>query len=264
MLLQVSCSLRFEIAELTPFIFMLRPRSGGQQWVEKDEFSIVPSVPVVEFTDNFGNLCQRLVAGAGMLSVETRSNVVTSDYLDQAFGAPFIDIQYLPDGVLPFLLPSRYCESDCFNEMAMSITEGELLGYNQVSAITTWLRNTIQYIPGSNNQNLSAIQVNNQQFGVCRDLAHLGIALCRSLSIPARIVVGYLHKLKPMDLHAWFEAYVGNRWYAFDATQQGSIGGYVVLGFGRDAADVAVYNQFGPSVYPHQLIVNVVELSSNM
>jgi transglutaminase-like putative cysteine protease len=198
-----------------------------------------------------------------MFSIHTSSDVITSDYIDQGFDAPFIEIQNLPDSVLSYLLPSRYCESDFFNEMSMTISQGQFLGYNQVSAITNWLRENISYIPGSNNQPLSAIQVNNRKFGVCTDLAHLGIALCRSLSIPARIVVGYLHNLEPMDMHAWFEAYIGNRWYTFDATQVGATGGYVVLGFGRDAADVAIFNQFGLPVYPIEQRISVEHLEFN-
>ncbi|MBU2927100.1 transglutaminase domain-containing protein [Winogradskyella psychrotolerans] len=257
MRLRTSCDLKFEIFEPTPFILMLRPRSGSQQWVEREDYKITPSTPVFEFTDNYGNLCQRLIAQPGMFSISTSSEVVTSNFIDQGFGAPFIEIQNLPDSVLSYLLPSRYCESDRFNEMSATITEGQLMGYNQVSTITNWLRQNIEYLPGSNNQPLSAIQVNDRQFGVCRDLAHLGIALCRSLSIPARIVVGYLHNLQPMDMHAWFEAYIGNRWYTFDATQVGSPGGYVILGFGRDAADVAIFNQFGTLVNPIEYHVKV-------
>ncbi|MGJ8550587.1 transglutaminase domain-containing protein [Winogradskyella wichelsiae] len=257
MRLHTSCHLKFEIFEPTPFILMLRPRSGSQQWVEREEYKITPSTPVFEFTDNYGNLCQRLIAQPGIFSISTSSEVITSNFIDQGFGAPFIEIQNLPDAVLSYLLPSRYCESDRFNEMSATITEGQLMGYNQVSAITNWLRQNIEYLPGSNNQPLSAIQVNDRQFGVCRDLAHLGIALCRSLSIPARIVVGYLHNLEPMDMHAWFEAYIGNRWYTFDATQVGSPGGYVILGFGRDAADVAIFNQFGALVNPIEYLVKV-------
>ena len=264
MRLRISCDIKFEISEPTPFILMLRPRSGTQQWVEREEYKVEPSIPVFEFTDNYGNLCQRLIANIGMFSISTSSEVVISNNIDQAFGAPFVEIQNLPDSVLSYLLPSRYCESDCFNDMAVSITEGQLLGYNQVSTITNWLRKNISYLPGSNNQPLSAIQVNLKKFGVCRDLAHLGIALCRSLSIPARIVVGYLYNLQPMDMHAWFEAYIGDRWYTFDATQIGSPGGYVVVGFGRDAADVAVFNQFGPSVYPIEQLVKVEQMASNV
>lgn len=133
---------------------------------------------------------------------------MTSDYVDQAPGAPFVEIQYLPDAVLCYLLPSRYCESDRFSQMATAITAGQQLGYDQVATIENWLRTTIRYEPMSSDILVSAMEVNSRQWGVCRDLSHLGITLCRSLSIPARMVVGYLYELEPMDLHAWFEAYV--------------------------------------------------------
>ena len=127
MLLRTSCDLAFDITVPTPFILMLRPRSGAQQWVAKEEYRIKPSVPVFEFTDNYGNLCQRLIAPSGTFSVHTSAEVVTADQIDQGFGAPFVEIQNLPDAVLSFLLPSRYCESDRFNQMAGEITAGQQL-----------------------------------------------------------------------------------------------------------------------------------------
>ncbi|WP_029891322.1 transglutaminase domain-containing protein [Polycyclovorans algicola] len=260
MRLRTQCELHFEITVPTAFILMLRPRSGAHQWVAREEYEITPRVPVFEFTDGYGNLCQRLVAPPGQFSVHTVAEVITSDGVDRAPDAPFVDVQLLPDGVLNFLLPSRYCESDHFNEMAASITAGYWLGYDQVAAIETWLRQTYEYVPGSTGDTLSAIDVNARTIGICRDFAHLGIALCRALSIPARMVVGYLHGLQPMDLHAWFEAYVGGRWYTFDATQAELTGGYVALGYGRDAADVAVFNQFGPASFATHQSVNVERL----
>ncbi len=250
MWLRTTCDLTFDIEVATPFILMLRPRSGLQQWVARQEYHLEPSVPAFEFTDNYGNLCQRLIAPPGPFAVYTTADVSTADQLDQAPGAPFVDIALLPDSVLSYLLPSRYCESDRFGEMAAEITAGQLLGYDQVAAISNWLRHNVRYIPGSSDVPISAIEVNGRRSGVCRDLSHLGVALCRGLSIPARFVVGYLHDLEPMDLHAWFEAYVGGRWYTFDATQGELRGGYVAIGYGRDAADVAIYNQFGPAVSP--------------
>jgi transglutaminase-like putative cysteine protease len=257
MWLRTICDFTFDISVPTPFVLMLRPRSGAQQWIAREEYRLEPSVPVLEFTDEFGNLCQRLVAPTGTFEVYTSAEVLTADNSDIAFGAPFIEIQNLPDAVLTYLLPSRYCESDRFHQMASEITAGHRPGYDQVAAIVTWLRNTINYAPGSSDIPLSAVEVNLKQVGVCRDLAHLGIALCRSLSIPARMVVGFLHQLEPMDLHAWFEAYVGGRWYTFDGTQAELKGGYVAVGYGRDATDVAVFNQFGPAVYPIAQTVSV-------
>ena len=257
MWLRTICDLGFNITVPIPFILMLRPRSGAQQWVAREEYRLEPSVPVLEFTDDFGNLCQRLIAPAGSFEVFTSADVMTADYIDQAPGAPFVEIQNLPDAVLSYLLPSRYCESDRFHQMASEITADQTPGYDQVTTIVRWLRDAITYSPGSSEIPVSAAEVNSRQVGVCRDLAHLGIALCRSLSIPARMVVGYLHQLEPMDLHAWFEAYVGGRWYTFDATRTELKGGYVAVGYGRDAADVAVFNQFGPAVYPTAQTVRV-------
>ncbi len=260
MWLQTSCELEFLIEVPTPFILMLRPRSGAQQWIASEEYLLNPSVPAFEFTDDYGNLCQRLVAPPGDFSLSTSARIMTADNIDQAPGAPFVDVQNLPDSVLKYLLPSRYCESDRFGNMALEIAANQPPGYDQVRAIEHWLNVTIGFQPASNFSSLSAIEVNQQKSGVCRDLSHLGIALCRSLSIPARMVVGYLHGLEPMELHAWFEAYVADRWYTFDATQQVKKGGYVAIGYGRDAADVAVYNQFGPPISPvyQQVDVQVI------
>jgi len=241
----------------TPLIFMLRPRSGLQQWVAQEVYTLTPSVPVVEYTDIFGNLCQRMVAPAGNFSVHTTADVMITHLVDMNPGACFVEIQNLPDSVLLYLLPSRYCESDRFGNLAREIVDGLPLGYDQVAGINSWVHNSIRYAPGSGAFPLSAVEVNLQSEGVCRDLAHLGIALCRSISIPARMVVGFLYGLEPMDLHAWFEAYVGGRWYTFDPTEDTLRGGRLAVAYGRDAADVSVYHQFGPPPITSNMEVRV-------
>lgn len=261
MWLRTSCNLTFNITVPTPFVLMLRPRSGAQQWVALEEYNIFPNVSVFEFTDTYGNFCQRLIAPPGDFAISTVAEVMIADDVDQSPGAEFVEIKNLPNGVLGYLLPSRYCQSDRFSQMAVAITAGKKLGYDQVTAITEWLRDTIHFTPNRSNIAVSAIEVNNRGWGVCRDLSHLGIAMCRSLSIPARMVVGYFYGLKPMDLHAWFEVYVGGRWYLFDATQKEMRGGYVAIGYGRDAADVAVYNQFGPALFPVSQQINVEKIN---
>nr|WP_020406510.1 transglutaminase family protein [Hahella ganghwensis] len=260
MWLKTQCELKFEIEIPTTFILMLRPRSGEQQWISSEEYLISPSISVYEFTDDFGNLCQRLVAPAGDFTISTSARIMTADTVDMLPGGAFVDVHCLPDNVLKYLLPSRYCESDRFNTMAKEITANQLPGYDQVAEIERWLRSNIQFSPGSSLLPLSAVEINQAGVGVCRDLSHLGIALCRSLSIPARMVVGYLHNLEPMDLHAWFEAFVAGRWYIFDATQASKQSGYVSIGYGRDAADVAIYNQFGPPVLPTDQKVSVEKI----
>lgn len=264
MWLRVRCNLTLNIETPTPFILMLRPRSGAEQWIERDEFILSPNVPIREFTDHYGNLCQRFIAPIGDFSISTSSDVQTSQFVDVDFDATFVEIQNLPDDILCYLLPSRYCESDRFNELANVITANKSLGYGQVFAIEEWLRNTVSYLPGTSEYPISATEVYQKRSGVCRDLSHLGIALCRSLSIPARMVVGYLHNLYPMDMHAWFEAYVGGRWYTFDATQTQRKGGYVAVGYGLDAADVAIFNQFGPVVNSSQQEITVIQIKNEM
>ncbi|MEY3785837.1 MAG: hypothetical protein RIQ94_1409, partial [Pseudomonadota bacterium] len=172
-------------------------------------------------------------------------------------GKYFVEIQHLPNNVLPFLLPSRYCESDRFGDLAREITNNTQPGYDQVSKINEWVQDSIQYIPGSSDFPLSAVEVHLCGHGVCRDLAQVAIALCRSISIPARLVVGYLYGLQPMDLHAWFEAYIGDRWYTFDPTQIEPRGGRVIIAFGRDAADVAIFHQFGSGCLLNSMDVHV-------
>ena len=135
MWLRTSCDLKFDIETPTPFVLMLRPRSGAQQWVALEEYRLTPSLPVFEFTDVYGNLCQRLIAPPGSFEVRTAAEVMAADHMDQAPGAPFIEIQRLPNSVLGYLLPSRYCESDRFFQMAAEVTAGESLGYDQVAAL---------------------------------------------------------------------------------------------------------------------------------
>lgn len=245
------------MADATPLILMLRPRSGIQQWIAREAYTLSPSVPVEEYTDIFGNLCQRLVAPAGDFSLHTSADVMTTDAVIKAPGASFVEVNSLPDAVLSYLVPSRYCESDRFGNLAREIVDGVQLGYDQVSTISDWVRDNIQYTPGSSSFPLSAVEAHVRGNGVCRDLAHVGIALCRSISIPSRLVVGFLYGLEPMDLHAWFEAYVGGRWYTFDPTDAELRGGRLAVAYGRDAADVAIYHQFGPPAIFTSLDVQV-------
>jgi transglutaminase-like putative cysteine protease len=257
MKLKVSCQLRFEIIEASVLILILRPFRGYQQWITREVYTIKPAMPMIESTDSFGNSYQRLVVPVGNVLIHTCAEVVVSDRVAIAPGAGFVEIQHLPNEVLPFLLPSRYCESDRFGDLAREITLDVLPGYDQVSKITDWVRESIDYLPGSSEFPLSAIEVRQLGHGVCRDLAQVAIALCRSISIPARLVVGYLYNLQPMDLHAWFEAYIGDQWYTFDPTQKVSRGGRVIIAFGRDAADVSIFHQFGSGCLLNNMDVRV-------
>lgn len=261
MWLRTSCDITFEIDSPTAFILMLRPRSGANQWIARESYTLNPTVPVFEYTDSYGNLCQRLIAPPGIFSVRTSAEIHTSEHIDTCPGAAFDEVQNLPDSVLTYLLPTRYCESDRFTDLAQQIVTGVLPGYDQVLAINQWLRQYIRFNPNSPHFQLSAVEVNLAGEGVCRELAHLGIALCRALCIPARMVVGYLYGLEPMDFHAWFEVYVGGRWYTFDPTQPEPRGGRVIVAYGHDAADVAIYTQFGPALQPMNMSVQIDRLN---
>jgi transglutaminase-like putative cysteine protease len=247
MRLNAGCKISFEANEPVPMIFMLRPRSGLGQWISREEYMIEPNVPVIEYSDSYGNLCQRLVIPQGFFNLQMSVCVETADEIDLQFDAPLVPVQYLPDSVLQFLLPSRYCPSDQMNDLANQIVSGVLPGYGQVEAIRSWIQLNVEYRYGTSDSSTSAIETATKRVGVCRDFTHLGIALCRSLNIPARMVVGYLYQLEPMDLHAWLEAFVGDRWYTFDATQPQPRGNRIAIAYGRDAADVALSTQFGPA-----------------
>jgi transglutaminase-like putative cysteine protease len=227
-------------------IAILRPRSGGGQWIVSEAYDVEPLVGAVEYVDGFGNLCQRLVMPKGRLELKVESTVECAERIDTAPDAPFTPPEALPDSALQFLVPSRYCPSDRMEDAARELVGRLEPGYARVEAIRAWIHKNIEYKRGSSNESTSGLDTFEQRVGVCRDFAHVGIALCRSLLIPARMVVGYLHRLEPMDLHAWFEAFVGGRWYTFDATQAEPRGGRIVIAYGRDAADVALTTPFGP------------------
>jgi transglutaminase-like putative cysteine protease len=246
MILDATCQISFSASAPTPAVMMLRPRSGRAQWITREEYAFEPHAPVSEYTDSFGNLCQRVLIPKGDFAVRCSCRAHTSDRIDVKRDAAFVPVHELPENALEFLLPSRYCQSDLFGELAGSIAGQQPAGYRQVAAIEQWLLHEMTYTPGASNSETSAVETAKSKTGVCRDYAHLGIALTRSLHIPARMVVGYLYQMEPMDLHAWFEAFVGGRWYTFDATQTQPRGNRIMLGCGRDAVDVALTSNYGP------------------
>ena len=227
-------------------VAMLRPRSGEAQWVVSERYDIEPWVPAREYTDSFGNLCQRFTLPAGQASFSVRSEVEVDEHLAVERDAPCTPVAQLPDAVLVYLLQSRYCPSDKMGEQAREIVGMLPPGYAQVERIRQWIHDNHEYRYGASCASTDALETIAARAGVCRDFAHVGAGLCRGLQIPARVVVGYLHGLEPMDLHAWFEAYVGGRWYTFDATQDLPRGGRIVVAYGRDATDVAFLSSYGP------------------
>jgi len=224
---------------------MLRPRSGDAQWLASERYRFSPIVRATEYVDDFGNLCQRFVAPAGSLRIHTEVTVHTEATVAVEPNARPCPVEDLPCDTLKFLLPSRYCPSDKIADIANRVTKGCEPGYPQVAAIGEWINRNIEYKYGVSNCSTDAAETLDDGAGVCRDFAHVGMTLTRCLQMPARMVVGYLHRLDPMDLHAWFEAFIGGRWYTFDATQAQPRGGRIVVAYGRDAADVAFISNYG-------------------
>jgi transglutaminase-like putative cysteine protease len=242
----LTADLRLETNTVTPVpcILMLRPQSGAAQSILQNELHTSVPCTLREYADSYGNTCMRTVIPAGPFRLDSHIVADCSNEIDVHPTAPFVPMEELPDQVLQFVLPSRYCEADMLVEKALEITGREMPGYPKVEAIRQWIRDHFQYAYGTTNSSSSARDVIASGTGVCRDYAHAGIALCRSLDIPARMVVGYLYQLSPMDLHAWFEAFVGGRWYTFDATQDRPRGNRIIIAYGRDAADVAIATYF--------------------
>lgn len=227
---------------------MLRPRRQSGQSIIQEGFEINPSVPFSEYTDIYGNPCQRAVLPVGEVTITTEVQAQVN--VTKPIPSPppaYVMVGDLPEEVMHYILPSRYCQSDLpeINKLAMQIAGNFVPGYDQVEEIRKWIHQNVTYQYGVTNSNTTALDIARNRIGVCRDFTHLAIALCRNLSIPTRMTVGYLDKLQEMDLHAWFEVYIGNDWYAFDAVQQNTEGYRIEIAHGRDAADVAMVTQFG-------------------
>jgi transglutaminase-like putative cysteine protease len=156
-----------------------------------------------------------------------------------------IPIAKMDSSVFPYLYPSRYCQSDKLYRLANNLFGHIENPLEKVITLTEWINKNVQYLSGSTNSQTSAFDTVTEQAGVCRDFAHLGIALCRALTIPARYFTGYAYQLQPADFHACFEAYIGNDWVLFDATHLVPLNGLIKIASGRDAADTAIANIFG-------------------
>jgi transglutaminase-like putative cysteine protease len=244
-LLTSTTEVRVSCDQDCPVVAMLRPRSGTSQWVLGQRYQLTPWVPAREFVDTYGNLCQRFVIPQGELVLKVTSEVEVPELVSVDIHAPFTPVDRLPDEALTYLLQSRYCPSESMEDQAREIVKGCAPGYAQAAHICDWIHANLEYRYGVSNASTCARQTLKDGAGVCRDFAHVGVALSRALRMPARFVVGYLHELDPMDMHAWYEVYVGDRWYTFDPTQDRPRGGRIVVAYGRDATDVAFLSSYG-------------------
>jgi transglutaminase-like putative cysteine protease len=243
--IRASCELSCEIGRETPIVAMLRACPSAPQCVQQETLRVVPELSITTYSDVFGNRCDRFVAPPGALSLRSVivADVTRSVAVDA--NAPRTPFVKLPMDALHFTLPSRYCPSDKLQALALEITRGCRPGYGEVQAICQHVHERLTYRYGVSNASTDALETLVAGAGVCRDFAHVAISLCRSIDIPARMAAGYLYQREPMDLHAWFEAHVGGRWYTFDPSERTLCGGRLVLAYGRDAADVAFLTDYG-------------------
>ena len=247
MKLKASTDFAYHIDYPTPIITILRPRHDSEQQVLVDEMRVSPEVKIKQYFDLFGNACQRMLWKSGEVQLHTETIVEVLEEVETNENAEYVLVEKLPSEAIQFLLPSRYClsDTDVIRDLSYSIINTIEIGFLQVEAIRKWIFRNIQYQYGFTFSHTNSNDILRNKIGVCRDFAHLGIALCRTINIPARMVVGFMKDLPFSDLHAWFEAYVGDRWYCFDAIQEKTTGGRIVLAYGRDANDVAFITQFG-------------------
>ncbi len=253
MLIQVGYELVFYCPQETPMILMLNIHySRALDIVSPDCLITDPQTPVTAYRDGFGNWCSRIVAPMGRIRLTSTGVVRDSAQPDVLTpSAQQHVLQELPEETLVFLLGSRYCETDLLSETAWSRFGQSPPGWARVQAICDFVHNHISFDYQKARPTRTAWEAFNERVGVCRDYAHLAVAFCRCMNIPARYCTGYLGDmgtLPPygvMDFAAWFEVYLGGGWHTFDARNNVPRIGRVLIARGRDAADVAIATTFG-------------------
>jgi transglutaminase-like putative cysteine protease len=242
----VATVLEYEVKAPTHFCFNIEAAHWPTQKILSERLAVSSGVAPHSFTDEVsGNRFFRFDAPPGPLLVDYKADVeVYSEQVDEHL--PQTPVGEVPDAIFPYLMATRYCESDVLGSVAQQLFGNADPGIGRVRQVVKWIHDSIEYRPGSTSSTTTAQEVFVQRAGVCRDFAHLGITFCRALNIPARIVVGYVwFDEPPQDFHATFEAWIGGRWVLFDPTGMAPVDRLVRIGTGRDAKDVAFSTFFG-------------------
>jgi len=250
---RVGFEMVYQCPQPTPMVLTLSIHyTRVSDLVRPDHLLTSPSVPVTAYRDPFGNWCSRIVAPPGRFVLKTDALINDSGAADLvAPWATQTPVENLPDSTLVYLLGSRYCETDQLTEIAWQRFGSTPTGWARVQAVCDFVHQHIKFGYQNASRTRTALGAYNEGQGVCRDYAHLAIALCRCLNIPARYCTGYLGDVgtqppyAPGDFAAWFEAYLGERWYSFDARNNRPRIGRVLIARGRDACDVALSTAFG-------------------
>ncbi|CAA2141350.1 transglutaminase-like domain-containing protein [Methylobacterium bullatum] len=255
MKIRTGFDIAFESVQPTPMILELSVHPSRMPDVMTPHvISFNPPIPFQEYRDVYDNICTRIVTPMGRLDISADFTVYDTGMPDEY--APYaqqIDVQNLPSDVLVYLLGSRYCDTDKLSETAWSLFGGTMPGWSRVQAICDYVHDRIRFDYMLADATRTAWDGFMQRQGVCRDFAHLAVAFCRCMNIPARYCTGYLGDIgippvpDPMDFSAWFEVYLDGRWYTFDARHNTPRIGRIVMARGRDATDVAITTNFGYS-----------------
>ncbi|SFZ86487.1 Transglutaminase-like enzyme, putative cysteine protease [Devosia enhydra] len=251
----IASSLDYQAFGPSTLILNIEAMREGQA-IHSEAFSINPDIAHEDHVAETGNRYRRLLLGPGSYRITYTAEVETMPSHESPGDVPEVPVSQLPLAVLPYLFASRYCPSDQLARFAIRQFGQLPQGHERVTAICNWIYEHVDYLRGSSDTGTTAAETFAQRAGVCRDFAHLAISFCRALGIPARFVSAYGWQLDPPDFHAVFEAWLGNRWYVFDATRLSPVDGLVRIGVGRDAADTAFSTFFG-AITPGPLSVSI-------
>jgi transglutaminase-like putative cysteine protease len=252
----VFTEMGYKVQSAGTLILNINALRTPHQTVLNESFTVEPYIKVEELLSANGEhrLMRFEVVQTGNIKVTYKATVdnfyVLSDH-EHKYETP---VAQFDTSILPYLYPSRYCQSDKLFRLANNLFGHIYNPFSKVIALTDWIYKNVQYQSGFSNAQTSAYDTVTQQAGVCRDFAHLGIALCRALTIPARYFTGYAYHLEPGDFHACFEAYLGGEWILFDPTKLVPLNGIVKIATGRDAADTAIANIFGDVIFTSMLV----------
>lgn len=249
---RIGCEFVHSSAYDVPAVFQVEPAPGQDVRVHDESWTMQPDQASRTYADLYGNVCRRLTIPAGQSTITYSALVTVPDATEEVDeGAEELAPEDLPDDVLIYTLPSRYCLPDVLGAEAWNRFGQLPRGYSRVQAICDYVNGHLTFQYGSSNARSTAADVHAAGYGVCRDFTHLAVSLCRALNIPARYVFGYLPQIEvqplgaPMDFAAWMEVYLGGRWFTFDPRNNVHRKGRVLIGRGRDAGDVAMATTYG-------------------
>ena len=252
---QITCRLAYQVVGAASFLFNLAAVRNSFQRVITEDLTVTGADPPKELLDG-GQRLHRVAATNARLELLYNALVSVEPELLEGKGLDVAPLHELPLEALVFLYPSRFCQSDLLARFATREFINIESGFERLTRICNWIYEYVEYLQGTTNSSTSAFDTATQRAGVCRDFAHLGIALCRALGIPARFVSGYAYGLNPPDFHAYFEAFLGGRWILADPTRLSPQSSFIRIGQGRDAADTSFATIFGNAALTEMQLSN--------